>query len=172
MATNGINDLFFTGSGDPRHGCVILGEHNDKPVAFHFDTPQLPTSIRTTIYRDGNQPVAYFDWAVGVHLGTMTKGTKQQPMSYLVMRGSTPQARMFESGKGIRYEWRKLEDQVDAYDLYAGPTTQIAKFRRIEKQTPVGRSHALLEYSFDDEELLLDCLLALCLNRWIAWRGL
>ncbi len=50
----------------------------------------------------------------------------------------------------------------------------LARFLRFPnlRETPVGPSHALLQCSFDDEALLLDALLALCLNRWIDWQGL
>jgi hypothetical protein len=39
-------------------------------------------------------------------------------------------------------------------------------------QTPVGLSHAYLHLWFENELLLLESLLSLCLNRWIDWNGL
>ncbi len=58
--------------------------------------------------------------------------------------------------------------------LYSGPNTRLACFRRFRqpRETPVGPAHALLQYSFDDDRLMLEALLALSLNRWIDWRGL
>ena len=35
----------------------------------------------------------------------------------------------------------------------------------------VGHAYAYLQYTFPEEALLRDALLALCLNRWVDWRG-
>ncbi|KAI0928043.1 hypothetical protein AcW2_004179 [Taiwanofungus camphoratus] len=106
-----------------------------------------------------------------VHLGMMTIGTNlQQPMSYFIMPGTTPNARMFTSAGNVRYEWRKLNDRLDSYDLYSSPNTVIATFRRETEETPVGVAHAAMQYNFDNDTLLLESLVALCLNRWMALR--
>ncbi|KAJ3482659.1 hypothetical protein NLI96_g6834 [Meripilus lineatus] len=85
-------DLFFTGRDHPRDGCIMIGHvgAENRPVYYNFETANVtPTGTRTTVYRDGNQAVGFFDWTMGVHLGMVTIGTKQVPMSYLVMQGST-----------------------------------------------------------------------------------
>lgn len=92
-------------------------------------------------------------------------------MSHLVLPGMTPNARMFLSD-GARFEWRRCYDDHDSYDLYAAPNKHIAAFRRYAQATPVGPSHGVLHYTFSHDILLLEALLALCLNRWIDWRGM
>lgn len=49
--------------------------------------------------------------------------------------------------------------------------TKIAVFRRYAQVTVVGPSHAMLQYTFDSWDLLVDALLALCVNRWIDKHG-
>jgi hypothetical protein len=44
---------------------------------------------------------------------------------------------------------------------------KIAFFQRFSQQTPIGPSHATLEYYFSHDLLLLEALLALNLNRWL-----
>ncbi|KAL4253919.1 hypothetical protein ABKN59_003087 [Abortiporus biennis] len=167
-------DLFFTGKDDIRDGCIMIGHvgQNNRPVYYQFETPEMGgQETRTTVYRDGHQAVAYFTWTMGFHLGMVTVGQKQIPMTYLVMKGSVAGARMFTAANGNRYEWRKVADDPLAYDLYAGPTKCIGEFRRLAKSTPIGPSYALLQYTFDDDSLMLYALLALSLNRWIDIRG-
>ena len=36
-----VNELFFTGPGDPRHKCVAIGFHNGTPVVYKFETVDL-----------------------------------------------------------------------------------------------------------------------------------
>jgi hypothetical protein len=75
----------------------------------------------------------------------------------------------------------------DLFKLYLLPHTPIAKFRREYEDTPgelsrdsrvfnfhlinsgllVGPSYAYLQFCFDDDQLLLEALLALSLNRWM-----
>ena len=44
-----VNELFFTGPGDPRHKCVAIGYHNTVPIAYKFETIDLPQGTRTTV---------------------------------------------------------------------------------------------------------------------------
>ena len=45
-----LSDIFFTGSQNPRHGCVMIGYVAQRPVYFEFDTPEIATSeTRTTV---------------------------------------------------------------------------------------------------------------------------
>jgi hypothetical protein len=55
--------------------------------------------------------------------------------------------------------------------LYAAPNMQIAAFRRYSHETAVGPSHGLFQYTFNNDLLLVEALLALCLNRWIDLYG-
>jgi hypothetical protein len=98
---------------------------------------------------------------------------------------------MFSSSDGRKFEWRRrLHDDPNSYDvrlssspvsgpvahfglqLYTEPDRRIAIFRRFVQLTPVGPSHAVLQYAFNNDLLLLEALLALCLNRWIDWCGI
>ncbi|KAJ3542418.1 hypothetical protein NMY22_g3522 [Coprinellus aureogranulatus] len=169
-------DLFFTGRDDPR-GCIIIGE-DTKPIYFCFETAVKHLSAaRTIVYGGDQQYVAKLDWSPGNHLGSATVGSRQIPMSQLVMPGSSPHSRAFTSGtSGRRYEWRRLLDSPTSYDLYAfspstGMPSKIAIFRRYAQVTVVGPSHAMLQYTFDNWDLLVDALLALCVNRWVDKHG-
>ena len=44
-----INELYYTGQGDPRHKCVAIGYHNNAPVVYKFETVDLPQGTRTTV---------------------------------------------------------------------------------------------------------------------------
>lgn len=44
-----VNELFFTGPGDPRHKCVAIGYHNSAPIVYKFETLDLPQGTRTTV---------------------------------------------------------------------------------------------------------------------------
>lgn len=48
---------------------------------------------------------------------------------------------------------------------------QIAAFRRYAHETAVGPSHGLFQYTFKNDLLLVEALIALCLNRWIDLYG-
>jgi hypothetical protein len=161
-------DLYFTGKDDPR-GCIVIGE-DTKPVYLVFETSHIP-STRTTVYRNQEEVVALFDWIPGNHFGRAVIGTKQLPMSNLVLPGSAPNARLFWS-EGTRFEWRRCYEDPNSYDLFAIPNKRIAIFRRYAQSTPIGPSHGMLQYTFSHDRLLLEALLALCLNRWIDWRGM
>ena len=50
---------------------------------------------------------------------------------------------------------------------------RIATYDPTPKEIPrIGRAYAYLQYTFHEESLLRDALLALCLNRWIDWWGM
>ena len=52
-------------------------------------------------------------------------------------------------------------------------TARIATYDPTPKEVPkMGRAYAYLRYTFQEDLLLRDCLLALCLNRWIDWQGM
>ncbi|KAH0584340.1 hypothetical protein H2248_009882 [Termitomyces sp. 'cryptogamus'] len=165
-------NLFFTGRDDPRC-CVIIGE-DTKPVYLCFETPErgmLMSNTRTTVYRNNKDVCARLEWSPGNHLGSASIGSRQLPMSHLVLPGSSNNARAFISADGKRLEWRRRADNPTSYDLYSSPTTKIAAFRRYSQTTVVGPSHGLFQYTFTNELLLVEALLALCLNRWIDLHG-
>ncbi|PCH38459.1 hypothetical protein WOLCODRAFT_115523 [Wolfiporia cocos MD-104 SS10] len=179
MAAAGPNHLFFTSKDDPREDCIIIGftynaptnQGSDKPIFYRFTTSQVSqTDSRTIVTRDAGQVVAQLDWPMHNQLGMITMGTKpQHPMSWMMMRGSTPNVRIFRSADSQLYEWRKVLNRPDSYDLFSG-NTQIARFQREAKNTPIGPAHAVMQYIFDNDELLLECLVALCVNRWVDLR--
>jgi len=176
--------VVFTARDDPREDCIIIGYTQghwtrngiSKAIYFRFTTTQISsTQSRTTVTRDAEHAariVAYLDWDLHVYPGMFTIGTMQTPMSYLNMRNPNDSAsRLFEF-RGQRYEWRKLLDLEDSYDLFDISTSlHLAEFRREARDTPIGPTHALMKYIFDDDDLLLYCLIALCLNRWTDMRA-
>ena len=44
-----VNELYFTGRGDPRHKCVAIGFHDSVPVVYKFETIDVPQGTRTTV---------------------------------------------------------------------------------------------------------------------------
>ncbi|RDX52685.1 hypothetical protein OH76DRAFT_118499 [Lentinus brumalis] len=176
---NNVNELFFTGQGDPRHKCVAIGYHNNAPVVYKFDTVDLPQSTRTTVTFNEHIEVAFLDWAVGVHLGSVLRDTDRIPMADFVSHGTTNTARQFRSSTDGNelFEWRRLGNrQPYAYELMSlssETTARIATYDPTPREVPkVGRAYAYLKYTFQEEPLLRDALVALCLNRWIDWRGM
>ncbi|KAF9477379.1 hypothetical protein BDN70DRAFT_881284 [Pholiota conissans] len=164
-------DLFFTGRDDPR-SCVIIGE-DTKPVYFCFETTErnLMPNVRTMVYRNNKEVCAKLEWSPGNHLGGATIGNRQLPMSQLVLAGSSNSARAFISADGKRFEWRRNRENPTSYDLYAAQNSRIACFRRFTQSTVIGPSHALLQYTFTSDWLLIEALVALCVNRWIDLHG-
>ncbi|KAJ7582847.1 hypothetical protein C8J56DRAFT_233173 [Mycena floridula] len=166
-------DLFFTGRDDPRR-CVIIGE-DTKPIYLCFETPErgLMLSTRTMLISNNTEVVATLEFSPGNHpLGKAVIRERHIPMSHLVLPGSNQYARSFVSSDGKTLEWRRCLNSPSSYDLYAAPNIRIAAFRPYVSSTPVGPSHGLLQYRFQHDLLLIECLLALCLNRWIDLHGM
>ncbi|PAV24328.1 btb poz domain btb2 [Pyrrhoderma noxium] len=166
-----VYDLYFTGSrGNPRQ-CIILGE-DVEPIFYRFETPEVfMTDTKTMIYRNQDEVVAAFEWSAGTYLGLCNIRNRQSfPMSQLVLPGSSSNARAFFF-QGSKFEWRRLREDPYSYDLFHVPpnvqSVRIAFFRKIDQQTPVGPAHGFLQYTFTQPFLLLESLLALCLNRWM-----
>ncbi|KIM80798.1 hypothetical protein PILCRDRAFT_9233 [Piloderma croceum F 1598] len=158
--------LHFTGH-DGIRDLTAIGE-STKPIFVEFDTghSQYSPGNRTEI-KMNRTFVATFDWHVGDKLGLATIAGRQMLMSHLVYNLNTNN-RMFVSADGTRYEWRRLyPEDPTAYDLYMVPHTPIARFRREYEETPVGPSYAYLQFCFDNDLLLLEAMLALCVNRWM-----
>ncbi|KAH8117516.1 hypothetical protein DFH11DRAFT_1687498 [Phellopilus nigrolimitatus] len=166
-------DLYFTGLRATPRQCIIIGE-DVEPVFFRFETPEVfMTNTRTMvskssllprpsgstlsaadqprdIYRNQDETVAAFDWSANNYLGMCSVKHRQSfPMSRLVLPGSSASARAFFLN-GSKFEWRRTREDPCSYDA-----------------TPVGPSHAFLQYTFAQPALLLEALLALSVNRWI-----
>lgn len=180
MSANEPNHLFFTSKDDPREDCIIIGftygtftaDGTDKPIFYRFTTEQTPSGeTRTRIARGNGEFVASLDWSMHDQLGMVSIGEMRRPMSYWYIRNPTNNnIRRFRSVLGHTYEWRKSVDAVDFYDLCHGDSV-IATFRREARSTPVGPAHAVMQYTFDNDDILLDSLIALCLFRWFELRG-
>lgn len=56
---------------------------------------------------------------------------------------------------------------LELSQLYAAQTGRIAAFRRCITSTVVGPSHGLLQYKFSHQQLLVESLVSLCINRWM-----
>jgi len=52
------------------------------------------------------------------------------------------------------------------------PNIRIALFRKYNQLTAIGPSHGLIQYTFSNDVLLIEVLLALLLNRWIDMNGI
>ncbi|TDL27581.1 hypothetical protein BD410DRAFT_782705 [Rickenella mellea] len=164
-------DLYFTASrGNPRQ-CMILGEDVEK-LFFRFETPEVyMTNTRTSIHRN-QELVAVFDWTATNYLGLATVIQRPPfPMSRLVLPGSTVNSRAFVFN-ATTFEWRRRQEDPFSYDLYGPQNVKIGIFRRIDQSTPVGPSHGFMHYTFVQPALLLESLLALCINRWIDMNGI
>jgi len=113
---------------------------------------------------------AKLEWTPGNNnLGSAMVGSREMPMSHLVLTGSCQGARSFLSSDGLEFEWRRDPDTPSSYDLYAGSDKPIAVFRRFPQPQPtaIGPAHGLFQYSFNRDNLLIESLVALCINRWI-----
>lgn len=152
---------------------MLIGE-DTKPVYLSFDTQEsnLNQLIRTNVYKNTRDLCAKLDWGTGGFLGTATIGNRQFPMAHLVTPGTAEKARGFTSVDGKQFEWRRIREDTTAYDLYMAPNIRIALFRKYNQSTAIGPSHGLIQYTFSNDVLLIEALLALLLNRWIDMNGI
>ncbi|KAF9452259.1 hypothetical protein P691DRAFT_661400, partial [Macrolepiota fuliginosa MF-IS2] len=160
----GTYQLFFTGRDDPRC-CMLIGE-DTKPVYLSFET-NPNQSLRTLVYRNNKDLCAQLEWGTGPYLGNAAVGPRQLPMSQLVLPGSADNARKFFSSDGKEFEWRRIREDTMAYDLFMAPNVRIALFRKYNQLTAIGPSHGLIQYTFSNDNLLIEALVSLLLNRWI-----
>nr|GAT43995.1 predicted protein [Mycena chlorophos] len=121
----------------------MIGE-DSSPRFFCFES-QAP---RTVLYSNNNTKVASLHFGQGPQLGNATIGARTQPIRDLLAAGTSPNARSFYAADGKRYEWRRIPNDPDAYDLYAlnPPVVRVAAFRRYQEQIPnLGQCHGLLQ---------------------------
>ncbi|KXN82571.1 hypothetical protein AN958_02422 [Leucoagaricus sp. SymC.cos] len=169
----GTYQLFFTGRDDPR-SCILIGE-DTRPVYLTFETQENTGSSNSSlqIYRDTRDLCARLEWGTGGYLGNAVIGNRQFPMAQLVLPGSMNySARRFASSDGGQFEWRRMREDTTTYDLYMAPNVRIALFRKYSQLTAIGPSHGLIQYTFSNDELLIEALLSLLLNRWIDMNGI
>jgi len=173
MESSRVYEVFFTGKNDPRDGCVVIGE-DTKPIFFRFESSapaHVADHTRTTLFRNAGDVVALIEWSGGYHLGAVSIASRSAPIpiSSFVMNGSSPNSRAFYAPDGRQFEWKRCDDDPHSYDLYrcgVNPA-RIASYRRCNQPTPVGPSYAFMSYVFDDEVLMLEGLVALCINRCV-----
>lgn len=65
----------------------------------------------------------------------------------------------------------RVQVQAEIFQLFIGPDTRVAWFTRESRNTPAGQSHAMLQYIFENDTLLVECLISLCLIRWVDWQS-
>ncbi|KAH8108168.1 hypothetical protein BXZ70DRAFT_42559 [Cristinia sonorae] len=180
-------DLFFAGQDHPRHGCKMIGDTGPhrRPVFYSFDTPIIATEqdATTTVF-NGTRNIATLKWVAGNHLGSYQVEGMSRPnmMSYLYMvpNGEVDRSRgsLFQTASGRTYEWRKVRKPNEPlqYDLYpSGGGDAVGGYRRFSpprQSAHAGLLYGTLTHNFDDDELMLYALLALCINRWVDMNGL
>ena len=102
-----------------------------------------------------------------------------QPYAYEV-RGRYPRRRAARSGVGqycsdalLTRPFPLARDLGQLFSITRGAEARIATYDPTPRQIPqIGCAHAHLRYTFPEQALLRDALLALCLNRWIDWKGM
>jgi len=169
-ATPSCFDLYFVGQiNDPRN-MQVIGYEGSNPILYSFDTVTYGTQTRTSICRGAGEMLAYFDWTNTTHMGLCVIGAHQKfAMALLVGTGSTSFSRRFRH-KNSYFEWRRISN--DSYDLFSADNVRLALFRSKLQSTPVGEAYGYMQYGFQAQDgLLLEALLALCVNRWIDKHG-
>ncbi|GJJ11943.1 hypothetical protein Clacol_006181 [Clathrus columnatus] len=154
---------------------ATVGNRIEETVVLAFGGSSNSTSAvhvtrkvkkRPLVSRDQRE-VAIFDWTAGTHLGLLTiAGQRQIHMGQLVRQQINNVREFTSSVDGVKFEWRRTPAQD--YELFAPSDCRIASYSQIACQTKWGTCHGLLRYTFKNRDsLLLEALLALCLNRWI-----
>ncbi|KAF9036674.1 hypothetical protein BJ165DRAFT_594591 [Panaeolus papilionaceus] len=194
-------DLFFTGRDDPRSCVIIGEDVKPVYFCFETSERNLMPNVRTMVYRNNKEVCAKLEWSPGNHLGGATIGNRTLPMSHLVLPGSSSRpfhnsahAHLYQQTvhglSGERTEiihprmmyvphfkfplaphWRTHSQTTLGIQLYAAQNMRIAVFTRITQATAIGPSHGHLQYTFVHDTLLIEALVALCLNRWIDLHG-
>jgi len=119
--------------------------------------------------------VATFHWIGGTALGTAkVRGKLDHHMGELVIVNGYPNGcRAFYSRgpdeiKSV-YRWKRVDG--GGYDLIHSSGATIGMFRMQRETTPIGEIYATLYYNFSCDELFVDSILSLCLNRWLDGMG-
>lgn len=172
--TNSPDNLFFTGPVDSPRDLDVIGDFNNKPIFFRFETiePQA-SSTMTMISRNAEGLVGSLEWLPGDRLGRLKVGQHTLSMATFVGQGSGPYSRSFRSGDNDVFEWKR-RNQTD-YSLHDHRGHRIASFERFSppKLTPIGAlAHGVFQCTIKSDVLLFQALVALCINRWLDTFGL
>jgi hypothetical protein len=88
----------------------------------------------------------------------------------------------FVGSDGNVYEWRNRKGEYEVCTLVLGISAyliephqliamangaRVAEYTNTVVETPVGNTHAVLHLTFENELLVLETVLALCLARWV-----
>jgi hypothetical protein len=149
--------------------CWIQGNHLGRAV---IGTKQITMS---QLVMPGSTPQYVF---LSVVLNEKNKKITPQRSYVLVRRNQLRMAKILRRSQCLpcaSFNPRPTSTALSypfKHQLFALPDINIAVFRRFAQATPIGPSHGMLHYTFSHDPLLLEALLALCLNRWIDWRGM
>ncbi|KAF8479082.1 hypothetical protein DFH94DRAFT_39379 [Russula ochroleuca] len=167
--------VHFLHSDNPRHGFCVMSTN---PLTYYdFQTPIGFLETHTIVTDDRGATIVTFNWFGLSALGTMTwpgPPAHEAHMVDLVMPHQwMPNSRAFfcegPDQQMRRFWWRRLPQ--GNYDLYAAhePDVRIGLFRKHHppEENSLGDIYATFNFEFVHEPLLLNALLALCLNRWL-----
>ncbi|KAA1471323.1 hypothetical protein DENSPDRAFT_837291 [Dentipellis sp. KUC8613] len=136
---------------------------------------------RTTITRMRGQTetgleVATLDWMLGRFLGTAHIGDREVLMGDLVDRtgAASPELRSFMStssdGSAVRCTWARQPD--GSYQLWSSGT-YLAEYQPTQEHIAgIGMSWGTMRYWFRPEQLFLDAIITVSINKWIDLQGL
>ena len=101
----------------------------------------IRVAIDYKVYKNNKEVCAKLEWTTGNNLGSATVGSREMPMSHLVLTGSCQgwiilfrlgvklwrcesdsSARSFLSSDGLQFEWRRDQDTPSSYDVRLTPT--------------------------------------------------
>ncbi|VDB99952.1 unnamed protein product [Peniophora sp. CBMAI 1063] len=187
--------VHFGGGPDPRHNAFIIGQSptgNDLYIAFDTPPSRYDGRVVTQVHRavnanantsGGGEVFAELRW-FGTALGTFTSRTRQgEPhMGQLADITNRPEGtRAFlstgDDGVQANFAWIRVLDPTGtatgtrfSYDLVHEPShVPIGYYRYHGPQVSATgvTTFATFEYNFGSDGLLVDAMLALCINRFL-----
>ncbi|KZV71775.1 hypothetical protein PENSPDRAFT_751452 [Peniophora sp. CONT] len=184
--------VHFGGGPDPRHDSFIIGESpagNDLYITFDTPPTRYDSRVITQVHRALNalqargEVFAELRW-FGTALGTFTSKTREGElhMGQLADISGRPEGRRGFVSTGddrvqATYAWVRVPGPAAnstnfSYDLVHEPSAVPIGYYRYHgpQVSPTGvTTFATFEYQFSSETLLLDAMLALCINRFLDW---
>ncbi|TFY69277.1 hypothetical protein EVG20_g3225 [Dentipellis fragilis] len=171
--------LFISANDDPRDHIAVMA--NASPVdgmgprCYVFHTPNNHMQTRTTVTQMRGQTeagleVATLDWLLTRFLGTANIRGRTVLMADLADRHGTASDahRSFTGtspdGSPLRCTWVGLHD--GSYQLWSSDN-YLADFRPTNEHTDFGTSRGTMRYWFKDEQLFLEAIITLNINRWM-----